>query len=229
MRCGLYRAPAIDVDNDDDCLEFSFVRAGLTNVHILLGIAVNDAYADRRRNGAAGQYTVYPGSRPRGPNLGGETREPAGQQSSVWSGGSAFHTLPAGSGQPQLRGNLRSGADATIQSLINQGDAADAGEVAGALDYALYHDNHGDYLSTAPGNRQRLLLRRAGHECGLHDAYESGDIALFNDQYSGTGTGKAGDSRLAGFSCGSGVDFLMRHSGHGHRRQQRLGAAGSAG
>src|SRR6266699_5277589 len=39
--------------------------------------------------------------------------------------------------------------------------------------------------------------------CGLHNAYETGDIALFNDQNSGAGAGRAGDVRLAGFTCGA--------------------------
>jgi hypothetical protein len=90
-----------------------------------------------------------------------------------------------------------------IQTLINEGDKTDAQEVADALDYALYHDNHGDYLSTAPGLYSGCFSGALASQCGLHDAYESGDIALFNDQYPATGVGKAGDSRLAGFSCGS--------------------------
>jgi hypothetical protein len=93
----------------------------------------------------------------------------------------------------------------SIQTLINQGDLTDAQEVADALDYALYHDNHGDYLSTSPGLQSGCFSGAAATQCGLHDAYFSGDIALYNDQPSSVGIGKAGDVRLAGYSCGPGI------------------------
>lgn len=93
----------------------------------------------------------------------------------------------------------------SIQTLINQGDLAHAQEVADALDYALYHDNHGDYLSTSPGLQNGCFSGAAASQCGLHDAYFSGDIALYNIQPASIGTGQAGDVRLAGFSCGSGL------------------------
>jgi len=93
-------------------------------------------------------------------------------------------------------------SSATIQALLAEGDASDAQAVADAFDYALYHDNEGWYLSTMPGGTSGCYSGNAASQCGLHNAYESGDIALLNDQNSG-GTAKAGDSRLAGFTCGS--------------------------
>lgn len=84
-------------------------------------------------------------------------------------------------------------ASITLLALLKHGDLANAKELADALDYALHHDNHGDPLPLAPDQ-----------SAGLHNAYESGDIALLNDQSSGGG--KAGDVRLAGFTasyCGA--------------------------
>jgi hypothetical protein len=91
----------------------------------------------------------------------------------------------------------------TIQSLINQGDPADAQKVADALDYALYHDNQGDYLGVTVGALSGCFSGAVATQFGLHDAYETGDIALLNAQGTGPGTAQAGDSRLAGFTCGT--------------------------
>jgi hypothetical protein len=97
----------------------------------------------------------------------------------------------------------------TIRALLNENDAADALEVADALDYALYHDNEGDYISTVPGGTNGCYSGDAATQCGLHNAYESGDVALLNDQNQLMNgqviaePGKAGDSRLAGFTCGA--------------------------
>jgi hypothetical protein len=91
----------------------------------------------------------------------------------------------------------------TILALLDQGDATDAKEVADALDYALYHDNEGDYLTTAPAATSGCFSGSPATQCGLHNAYESGDIALLNDQGGASGAAKAGDSRLAGFTCGA--------------------------
>jgi fibronectin type III domain protein len=94
-------------------------------------------------------------------------------------------------------------ATLTIRVLNNQGDAPDAQDVANAIDYALYHDNQGDYLSAVPNGTSGCFSGAAATQCGLHDAYESGDIALLNAQGIGPGTAQAGDSRLAGFTCGT--------------------------
>jgi hypothetical protein len=105
-------------------------------------------------------------------------------------------------------------ASLAIQVLLNQGDTTNAQAVADALHYALYHDNQGDYLAINSGLNQcassgatinsGCFSGAPNNRCALHDSYEDGDIALFNDQGSGPVLGKAGDSRLAGFSCGSG-------------------------
>jgi hypothetical protein len=100
----------------------------------------------------------------------------------------------------------------TIQTLINEGDDVDAKEVADALDYALYHANHGDYLSIQDGKPGGCFSGVSANQCALQDAYETGDIALLNDQNhllftSQTAVvadpGKAGDTRVAGFTCGT--------------------------
>jgi hypothetical protein len=99
----------------------------------------------------------------------------------------------------------------TIRVLVdafNQ-DPNDAQEVADALDYALYRDNQGDYISTTPGATSGCFSGVVAPLCALHNAYESGDIALLNDQNQLVNgqvvpePGNAGDSRLAGFTCGA--------------------------
>lgn len=62
--------------------------------------------------------------------------------------------------------------------------------LADAIDYALNHENQGDPLPVALDGSS-----------GLHNGYESGDLALRNDQ--GPGQGKAGQVRLAGFTASS--------------------------
>ena len=79
----------------------------------------------------------------------------------------------------------------TLLALLERGGSTDlvnAKLIADAMDYALAHDNHGDYLPPFPSSSP----------LGLHNAYESGDIALFNGQ--GAGAGQQGDIRVAGFS-----------------------------
>jgi fibronectin type 3 domain-containing protein len=97
----------------------------------------------------------------------------------------------------------------TIQALLAQGDNTDAQTPADALDYALYNDNHGDYISTTPNATNGCFSGSSAPQCGLHNAYEAGDIALLNDQNQLVNgqviaePGKAGDIRLAGFTCGA--------------------------
>jgi hypothetical protein len=91
----------------------------------------------------------------------------------------------------------------TIMDLSQSGgDPASAQKVANALDYALYHDNEGDFIPTTPGSSGGCYSGSSATQCGLHNAYESGDIGLLNAQGSGSGTAQAGDSRLSGFTCG---------------------------
>ncbi|PZN74311.1 MAG: hypothetical protein DM484_21540 [Candidatus Methylumidiphilus alinenensis] len=78
----------------------------------------------------------------------------------------------------------------TLLALLAQDsptDLVNAKLIADSMDYALSHDNHGDYLPPFPSSPM-----------GLHNAYESGDIALFSGQ--GVGAGQQGDIRVAGFS-----------------------------
>ncbi len=92
----------------------------------------------------------------------------------------------------------------TLLVLLERGapeDVSNARLIADTFDYALYHDNHGDFIPKAPDNPTGCFDgRRDVQQCGLHNGYMSGDIALLNDQ--GPGAGQAGEVRLAGFSCG---------------------------
>lgn len=87
-----------------------------------------------------------------------------------------------------------------------RGDIANAMEIAQAFDYALFHDNHGDPIPQSPTNQNGCYSRTGATSCGLHSAYEDGDIGLFNDQNNG-GMGQAGDVRLAGFSVPQGSNL----------------------
>jgi len=94
----------------------------------------------------------------------------------------------------------------TILALLHRGQPSDitnALEIANALEYALYHDNHGQFVSVTPGASNGCFGGTSATSCGLHNAYEGGDIALLNDQNGSAGAGKAGDVRLGGFTCGS--------------------------
>jgi hypothetical protein len=173
----------------------------LSDVHILFGVATNSTNSP---NGATVlldniQFTPVPAR---------TTQAQEGETLSLPFSNQAFGVVaqPSSPFPPdQSNQNFAAIYEAalTIQSLINQGDAADAQEVANALDYALYHDNQGDYLGTAVGIQSGCFSGAPATQCGLHDAYESGDIALLNAQGSGPGTAQAGDSRLAGFTCGT--------------------------
>jgi len=93
----------------------------------------------------------------------------------------------------------------TVLALLDRGqpgDLSDAQEIANTFHYALYHDNHGDFIPTSPSSGTGCFGGAGAPQCGLHNAYESGDIALLNDQVL-PGEGKAGDIRLAGFSSTS--------------------------
>jgi hypothetical protein len=80
----------------------------------------------------------------------------------------------------------------TVLALLKRDEKSDltkSREIADAFDYALTHDNHGDPLPVGSDG-----------SVGLHNAYESGDVALLNDQVAPK-QGKAGDARLAGFTA----------------------------
>jgi hypothetical protein len=100
----------------------------------------------------------------------------------------------------------------TILALLQRGQSADvtnAKEVADTLDYALYHDNHGDYIPTQP-SAGAGCYSGIGTHCGLHSAYSSGDIGLNSGQ---SGGAQAGDVRLAGFSAGCNTGFCLVSDG----------------
>ena len=106
----------------------------------------------------------------------------------------------------QVNRNLTSIYESSLSmlALLQRGqsdDVANAQEIANAFDYALFHDNHGDFLPLSPGSQDGCYDGTPAAQCGLHSAYESGDVALFNDQYT-PAMGKAGDVRLAGFTAG---------------------------
>jgi hypothetical protein len=90
-----------------------------------------------------------------------------------------------------------------MRVLIGQGDVANAARVGNGLDYALFHDNHGVYISITPQSRSACFSGVRAGQCGLHNAYEAGDLAFLNKQATQTGKALAGDARLAGFTCGS--------------------------
>lgn len=69
------------------------------------------------------------------------------------------------------------------------GDIENVRWLAEAFHYALHHDNSGLPLPIGTDGAR-----------GLHNGYEDGDLPLFNDQ--GTGAGRQGEVRLAGFSAG---------------------------
>jgi hypothetical protein len=81
-------------------------------------------------------------------------------------------------------------------------DVANALKIADAFHYALYHDNHGDPIPTAPQSSSGCYSGSPAPQCGLHTAYINGDIAFLNHQPA-PALGQAGDVRLAGFSSGT--------------------------
>ncbi len=174
----------------------------LDSVHVLFTVVTNSQYAP---NGATVlldniQFTPVP-SRTTQTKLGETLNLPLSTQT--------FGVVPQTSASippDQANRNIAAIYESamTIETLLDQGDTTDAQTVADALDYALYHDNEGDYLSTTPSGTNGCFSGLAATQCGLHNAYESGDIALLNDQGGGSGgSAKAGDSRLAGFTCGA--------------------------
>jgi hypothetical protein len=81
-------------------------------------------------------------------------------------------------------------------------DVENALRIVNAFHYALYHDNHGDPIPSAPQATDGCYSGVAAQRCGLHSAYITGDLAFLNDQPA-PALGRAGDVRLAGFSSGT--------------------------
>ena len=93
----------------------------------------------------------------------------------------------------------------SVIALLRRGQAQDVSNglrMADALDYALYHDNHGDPIPTALGSAVGCYAGASATQCGLHSAYINGDVAFLNRQPPPE-MGQAGDVRLAGFSAGA--------------------------
>ena len=108
----------------------------------------------------------------------------------------------------QVNASLATIRDAALSAiaLLHAGGASNvysALRIADAFDYALFHDNHGDFIPTAREAVTGCFAGlRAANQCALHSAFMSGGIAFLNDQVAPR-LGQAGDVRLAGFSSGN--------------------------
>jgi hypothetical protein len=157
----------------------------LSNVHVLFSVATNDQHAP---NGAEVlldnvQFIPVPTSRQAalGFPVANQTFGVVPQQA-----------VPIPSDQVLRSLTTTYEASLTLIALIARGspqDLATARLIANALDYALHHDSHGDALPAA-----------ANGGLGLHNGYEDGDLALFNNQ-APPKQGQTGDARLAGFTA----------------------------
>ena len=153
----------------------------LSNVHILFAVAANAAYTPNGGTVLLDNIHFDPPPLNRATALG----FPLATQT--------FGINPATASPFPLDQVLRNlttiyESSLTLATLLKRGYPADlrqARMLADTFDYALAHDNHGDLLPTAPDG-----------SAGLHSAYFSGDIALFNSQ---SGPGRAGEIRLSGF------------------------------
>jgi PKD repeat protein len=157
----------------------------LSNVHILFGVGTNDT------NAPSGGTVLFDNIR--------FDPVPTSHQSVLGFplGNQTFGVVPKQNApipSDQSLRNLTTTYETalTVIALLARGTAQDlvnARMIADALDYALHHDNHGDALPVASDG-----------SVGLHNGYECGDIALFNNQQP-PGEGQAGDIRLAGFTA----------------------------
>jgi len=157
----------------------------LSGVHTLFAVSTNDYYA-------AGGATVLLDNIRFDP-------VPTSHQSALGFplGSQTFGVVPQQSApipQDQAQRNLTTIYESSLTeiALLARGapqDLLNARIIADTFDYALHHENHGDPLPVA-----------AGGWAGLHNGYESGDIAMFNAQQPPR-QGKAGDIRLAGFTA----------------------------
>jgi hypothetical protein len=157
----------------------------LSDVHILFAIATNDLHAPSGATALLDNIRFDP--------------VPTNHQSALGFplGNQTFGVLPQQSApipSDQVLRNLTTIYESALTELVllargTTQDRVNAHLIADTLDYALKHDNHGDPLPSAPNG-----------SVGLHNGYENGDIALFNDQQPPK-EGKAGDIRLAGFTA----------------------------
>jgi hypothetical protein len=157
----------------------------LSNVHKLFAIATNDAHAPNGATVLVDNVRFDP--------------IPTSQQSTLgFPLGNQTFGVPPEQNLPfpsdQVLRNLTTTYESALTelALLARGapqDLTNARLVADTLDYALHHDSHGDPLPIAPDG-----------SAALHNGYENGDIALFNNQQSPK-QGQAGDIRLAGFTA----------------------------
>jgi hypothetical protein len=157
----------------------------LDSVHVLFTVVTNDVVAP---NGATVlldniQFSPIPTSRQSalGFPLGNQTFGVLPQQTTPFPPDQVLRNLTT----------IYESALAEI-ALLARGSSTDipnARLIADTFDYALHHDSHGDPLPVAPDG-----------SVGLHNGYENGDIALFNNQQPPK-QGQAGDIRLAGFTA----------------------------
>jgi hypothetical protein len=157
----------------------------LDSVHVLFTVTTNDIHA---ANGATVlldnvQFSPIPTTRQSalGFPLGNQTFGVLPQQNTPFP-------------PDQVLRNLTTIYESALTelALLARGSTTDipnAKLIADTFDYALHHDSHGDPLPVAPDG-----------SVGLHNGYENGDIALFNNQQPPK-QGQAGDIRLAGFTA----------------------------
>ncbi len=164
----------------------------LDQVHVLFTIATNGASTANGGTVLVDDVRFDPAPASRQTALG----LPAANQT---FGVVPLQTASADPGYPfppdQVLRNLATTYESSLAELVllYEGDWQDAQVIADTFDYALHHDNTGDPLPTASAGTSVYM--------GAHDGYETGDIGFLNDPVPPK-IGKAGDSRLAGYSAG---------------------------
>jgi hypothetical protein len=166
----------------------------LSNVHILFAIAANDLYTSGGGTALLDNIQFVPVLTSQQTALG----FPFANQT--------FGVVPLQNNAPgrvpipadQLLRNVAPIYESSLVELLLLGrgrseDITNARLIADTLDYALRHDNHGDSLPLAPDG-----------SAGLHNAFEDGVVSFLNDQ-APPKLGKAGDTRLSGFTAGTGL------------------------
>ncbi|HLE83851.1 MAG TPA: hypothetical protein VJG13_05885 [Thermoanaerobaculia bacterium] len=167
-----------------------FPQPDLTEVHLLFTVVTNDSHAPAGATVLCDRVRLEPAPTRQGGVLG----FPLANET--------FGVAPRETEAPgrvpippdQLLRNVATTYESALvaQTLLARGlteDLEAARTLAEALGYALAHDNSGDPLPVATDG-----------STGLHNAYESGELALLNGQ--GAGAGQAGEVRLSGFSAG---------------------------
>jgi Calx-beta domain len=173
----------------------------VSNTHLLFTVATNDVAAS-----AGGtvlldnvQFTPVPARQKNDPEA---LSFPASTQT---FGVVANQRLPIPPDQVNRNLAIISASAQTVLALLQRrqpGDTASALKIADTFHYALYHDNRGDPIPSAPQSSAGCFSGSPAQQCGLHSAYINGDIAFLNNQPA-PAMGQAGDVRLAGFSSGT--------------------------